>query len=105
MTSSGSPPQDREDLDKLIKLVYIALIPHCFLSVPRIVKTQVEVEMEVEHQDGEENIPQEPIITIEEEEEVVLFWEQGDKSKGIRELAMGTAESINEDKEILDYYR
>ena len=70
----------------------------------RIVKTQVEVEMEVEQQEGEEGPPQ-PIITIEEEEEVVLFWDHGQKSKGIRELAMGTAESITDDKEILDYYR
>ncbi len=27
-------------------------------------------------------LPHEPIITIEEEEEVVLFWENGAKSKG-----------------------
>ena len=73
-------------------------------AISRIVKTQVEVEMEVEHQEGED-IPQEPIITIEEEEEVVLFWDQGEKNKGIRELSMGSSESIKEDKEILDYYR
>ena len=60
--------------------------------------------MEVEQTEGDEGAPQ-PIITIEEEEEVVLFWEQGDKSKGIRELAMGTAECIKEDKDLLDYYR
>ena len=63
-------------------------------------KTQVEVEMEIEHQDGDDS-SQEPIITIEEEEEVVLFWDKASKSKGIRELAMG----IKEDKDILDYYR
>ena len=56
-------------------------------------KTQVEVEMEVEQtvedlegEDGEEFLPQEPIITIEEEEEVVLFWENGSKSKGAYRL-------------------
>ena len=52
-------------------------------------KTQVEVEMEVEQsaddlEEGEDGfLPQEPIITIEEEEEVVLFWESGQKSKGL----------------------
>lgn len=48
---------------------------------------------------------QEPIITIEEEEEVVVFWDSGSKSKGIRELGMGAIDSIKEDQEILDYYR
>lgn len=69
-------------------------------------RTQVEVEMiaEGENEDGlPEN--QEPIITIEEEEEVVVFWDSGSKSKGIRELAMGATDAIKEDKEILDYYR
>ena len=44
----------------------------------RLVKTQVEVEMEVEATgDNEEGLSSEPIVTIEEEEEVVLFWENG----------------------------
>lgn len=59
--------------------------------------------MEVENPDDDG--PAEPIITIEEEEEVVLFWENGHKNKGIRELAMGAAEKIKDDKEILIYYR
>ena len=67
----------------------------------RIVKTQVEVEMEVQHAEGDET--PEPIITIEEEEEVVLCWENGIKSKGIRDLAMSDGEK--EDKDVLDYYR
>ncbi|XP_074645592.1 inositol 1,4,5-trisphosphate receptor-like [Tubulanus polymorphus] len=69
----------------------------------RLVKTQVEVEMEVENPDDEGGT--EPIITIEEEEEVVLFWENGSKSKGIRELAMGASEKIKEDLQVLEYYR
>ncbi|CAH1782936.1 unnamed protein product [Owenia fusiformis] len=70
----------------------------------KLVKTQVEVEMELEKPEGDDS-PVEPIITIEEEEEVVLFWDHNKKSKGIRELAMGTTEKIKEDKEILLYYR
>ena len=42
----------------------------------------MEVEQSVDDPEGEEFMPQEPIITIEEEEEVVLFWEKGAKSKG-----------------------
>ena len=70
----------------------------------RLVKTQVEVEMEVEQTDDEPTNP-EPIVTIEEEEEVVLFWENATKSKGICELALGTSESVKEDQEVLEYYR
>ena len=83
----------------MCRLIYETLLG------PRLVKTQVEVEMEVEQMEGDEASLQEPIITIEEEEEVVLFWEQSTKSKGIRELAMASTESIREDKEIIDYYR
>ena len=54
---------------------------------------------------GEESLPQGPIITIEEEEEVMLFWDSNLKSKGVRELAMGFAEKVKEDSEILLYYR
>jgi inositol 1,4,5-triphosphate receptor type 1 len=61
----------------------------------------VEVEMEVTPVDDEK--PEDPIITIEEEEEVVLCWDNGCKSKGIRDLAM--TEGVKEDREILDYYR
>lgn len=60
--------------------------------------------MAVESPENEEG-PADPIYTIEEEEEVVLFWESSNKSKGIRELAMGTAEDIKEDRDILFYYR
>ena len=60
--------------------------------------------MELEQTDGDTG-PREPIITIEEEEEVVLFWENTNKSKSIRELALGMADNLKEDREILSYYR
>lgn len=66
----------------------------------RLVKTQEEVEMEVE-EDGRT----EAIVTTEEVEEVYLFWDRGQKSKGIRELALGASEKIREDRQVLDYYR
>ncbi|XP_071809962.1 inositol 1,4,5-trisphosphate receptor-like isoform X2 [Asterias amurensis] len=67
----------------------------------KLVRTQMEVEMEVEADDGST----EPVYTIEEEEEVVLFWKNNSKSKSIRELAMGAAENVKEDSNILKYYR
>nr|XP_054750035.1 inositol 1,4,5-trisphosphate receptor-like [Lytechinus pictus] len=68
----------------------------------KLVKTELELEIEVE---GEDGIPGEPVITIEEEEEVVLFWEKGQRSKGVRELAMGAADNVREDLDVLGYYR
>ena len=67
-------------------------------------KTQVEVEMEMEPTEDDLE-PVSPIVTIEEEEEVVLFWDSNKKSKNIRELAMGVNDGIKEDKDILNYYR
>ena len=72
----------------------------------RLVKTQVEVEMEVETPDEGNN--EERIVSIEEEEEVVLMWNNSEKNKGIRELAMGIMDNIKdekEDREVLEYYR
>ena len=67
--------------------VVLSLNCTCF----RLVKTQVEVEMEVDQSaedlEVEDFLPQEPIITIEEEEEVVLFWETSSKSKGPNQMA------------------
>eukprot|EP00057_Strongylocentrotus_purpuratus_P027949 XP_011682423.1 PREDICTED: inositol 1,4,5-trisphosphate receptor [Strongylocentrotus purpuratus] len=68
----------------------------------KLVKTELELEIEVE---GEDGTPGEPVITIEEEEEVVLFWEKSQRSKGIRELAMGAADNVREDSDVLGYYR
>ena len=65
--------------------------------------------MQVAHTANEEHdgdaVTNDPIITIEEEEEVVLFWDLNYKNKGIRELAMGMTEDITVDLEVLKYYR
>lgn len=67
--------------------------------------------MEVETPDG---IPaSEPIVTIEEVEEVMLYWEwgSGPKQKSIRELAetqidpKGNEDVVDEDSAVLEYYR
>nr|KAG5704617.1 hypothetical protein BaRGS_031881 [Batillaria attramentaria] len=68
----------------------------------RLVRTQVEMEMEMESTDGE---PVDQIITVEEDEEVMLLWNNGQTQKGIRELAMAAAENLKEDKDVLQYYR
>jgi len=75
----------------------------CILAmIFRLVKSEVEVEMEIESADGGE--PQ-MVITTEEEEEVVLFWNSGSKSKPIRDLSSAYQDGNMEDKAILDYYR
>lgn len=77
------------------------LSPHNsdILIETRMVRNQVEVEVE----GGEE-----PSITIEEEDEVVLVWEGGEKSRGIVELAQVASSSQPEAeaaRTTLDYYR
>ncbi|XP_070559179.1 inositol 1,4,5-trisphosphate receptor-like isoform X4 [Ptychodera flava] len=69
----------------------------------RLVRTQVEVEVEMEVEGDSDEM--EPMVTIEEEEDVVLFWDNGYKSKGIRELAIGATETVKEDSDIIMYYR
>ncbi|KAK3103047.1 hypothetical protein FSP39_016030 [Pinctada imbricata] len=77
----------------------------------RLEKTQMEVEMEVESPDG--TPAPEPIITIEEMEEVMLYWEWGGRNmhKSIRELAEGAmdpktvGDSSDDDSSVLEYYR
>ncbi|XP_054164139.1 inositol 1,4,5-trisphosphate receptor-like isoform X3 [Oppia nitens] len=64
----------------------------------RLVRTQVEVDYEIE---GES----EPFVTTEEEEDIVLLWDNSTKSKSIRELAKGITSGCAEDQNILDYYR
>lgn len=74
----------------------------------QILKTQVEVELEVDQSDDLTSSSREPVITFEEEEEeVILFWNDGRKHKGIRELSMAAAveEMSREDMDILTYYR
>jgi hypothetical protein len=71
----------------------------------------MEVEMEVENPDG--TAASEPIVTIEEVEEVVLVWEDSDngqKQKSIEELAKSVTEhrhlavvDMSEDTAILEY--
>ncbi|KAJ8301192.1 hypothetical protein KUTeg_020179 [Tegillarca granosa] len=81
----------------------------------KLEKTQMEVEMEVESPDG--TPASEPIVTIEEVEEVMLIWDKGNKQKSIRELAESTADfdqgaghqlaqqEVADDMAILEYYR
>ncbi|KAF6028066.1 ITPR3 [Bugula neritina] len=73
------------------------------LIVTKLVKTEVEVEMEIEGM--EEGEPPRMVLTTEEEEEVVLFWQCEERSKPIRDLAVGYQEGHQQDKSILDYYR
>jgi len=53
----------------------------------------------------EEGEPPRMVLTTEEEEEVVLFWQCEERSKPIRDLAVGYQEGHQQDKSILDYYR
>lgn len=66
------------------------------------------MELEVDQSDDLTSSPGEPVITFEEEEEeVILFWSDGRKHKGIRELSMAATvqETSREDMDILTYYR
>lgn len=103
----------------LIRLMYILMWMINCIYLFRLIRTQMEYEMPAE--EG-------TVMTMDEDDEVVLFWDPTyDKSsnkdeasvrqvlgssgaeyrcqKGIRELAMGAADNIKADKEILDYYR
>ncbi|RWS27298.1 inositol 1:4:5-trisphosphate receptor-like protein, partial [Leptotrombidium deliense] len=68
----------------------------------RIVKKQVEIELEIENTETGQI---EPLITVEEEEDIYLFYDNCTKNKSIRELAVGAANGDIGDAEILDYYR
>lgn len=68
----------------------------------RIVRTQVEVELEVQNPESGEI---EPYFTTEEDEEIYLFWNNKTESKSIRALAEGAAQGNQDDSKILDYYR
>ena len=69
--------------------------------------------MEVENADG--TTASDPIVTVQEVEEVVLVWEDADhrqKQKSIEELAKSVTEhhhmaglDSSEDSAILEYYR
>lgn len=68
----------------------------------RIVRTQLEVELEVENAESGQI---EAMVTIEEVEHIVLFWDNGRKSRSVTELSLGSANGDKEDGHILDYYR
>ncbi|KPM03397.1 inositol 1,4,5-trisphosphate receptor type 1-like protein [Sarcoptes scabiei] len=67
----------------------------------RLVKTSVEVELEMEKPSGKIV----PIVTTEEEEEVILIWDNGKQNRSIRELSCNARKGAVEDQHILDYYR
>jgi len=68
--------------------------------------------MQIDSIDGDDSGPSQPVISFEEEEEVVLVWAGGKKHKSIRELSVAAQEQddksskeTKEDKEVLSYYR
>lgn len=69
--------------------------------------------MEIEPRVGGSRGERQPIITLEEEEDVVLYWDQGKKHKSFRELSIGAGgpdmegleERNQEDVDVLKYYR
>ncbi|CAL7936478.1 unnamed protein product [Xylocopa violacea] len=66
----------------------------------RMMKTQVEVEELDEKQENDE-----PRITLMEEHEVFLVWNNGGKSMSLNELSRGAKMGNVRDAAILDYYR
>ncbi|XP_076759865.1 inositol 1,4,5-trisphosphate receptor-like isoform X6 [Xylocopa sonorina] len=66
----------------------------------RMMKTQVEVEELDEKQENDE-----PRITLMEEYEVFLVWNNGAKSMSLNELSRGAKMGNVQDAAILDYYR
>ncbi|CAD1478649.1 unnamed protein product, partial [Heterotrigona itama] len=66
----------------------------------RMTKTQVEVEELDEKQENDE-----PRITVMEEYEVFLVWNNGSKSMSLNELSRGAKIGNVQDAAILDYYR
>lgn len=67
----------------------------------RLMKTSVEVELEMENQSGEIV----PIVTTEEEEEVILIWDNGKQTRAIRDLSYSAQDGNVEDRNLLQYYR
>lgn len=67
----------------------------------RLMKTSVEVELEMENQSGEIV----PIVTTEEEEEVILIWDNGKQTRSIRELSYSAQDGNVDDCNLLQYYR
>ena len=70
------------------------------------ISAQVEVEMEADEKpvavvDGETGTPQN-MVSVLDEDEVVLYWNESKSWKFIRELA---SEDADENKEVVAYYR
>jgi len=89
----------------LLKLIEL-LISECFSNVSEMynmlnVYCQVEVEMEPDEKTVGESSLQE-ILSLIDEEEVVLSWKDTNSWKYIRELA---SDDADESKEVLTYYR
>ena len=68
--------------------------------------------MQIDSIDGDDCGPSQPVISFEEEEEVVLVWAGGKKHRSIRELSMAAREpedksskEAKDDNEVLSYYR
>ncbi|CAG2053002.1 unnamed protein product [Timema podura] len=69
-------------------------------NTKRMMKTQVEVEDVAELDETEE-----AVITVVEEEEILLLWNNREKSMSLGELSRGAKLGSVEDQAILDYYR
>lgn len=67
----------------------------------RMMKTQVEVVDELDETMGEVD----PMVTIVEEDEVLLFWNIRQESMSLGELSTGAKSGKWKDQAILDYYR
>ncbi|XP_063219999.1 inositol 1,4,5-trisphosphate receptor isoform X2 [Bacillus rossius redtenbacheri] len=66
----------------------------------RMMKMQVEVEDTAELDDQEE-----PVVTVVDEEEVLLVWNNKEKSMPLCELSQSAKANVPESQAILDYYR
>ncbi|XP_031335634.1 inositol 1,4,5-trisphosphate receptor isoform X3 [Photinus pyralis] len=72
----------------------------------RMMRTQVEVQEiqedgMLESEDGE----MEPLVTLVEEQQIILLWKNRQKSRALVELCQGAKMGSRDDQAILDYYR
>ncbi|GFG38602.1 hypothetical protein Cfor_01649 [Coptotermes formosanus] len=67
----------------------------------RMMKTQVEEVVELDEGIGEVD----PMVTIVEEDEVLLFWSNRQESMSLGELSTGVKNGRWKDQAVLDYYR
>lgn len=72
----------------------------------RMMKTQVEIqEIQYEGMLDSEDLELEPLVTIVEECQVLLLWNNRQKSMSLNELCRNAKLGNREDQAILDYYR